>query len=243
MNNPAALNEPDEAFPYKAPSEFLKAQYAEIFCITGDLPMRLDKLVFDKVVASLVLIAALPILACVLVAYRIEGLLTPASRGPVFYYYWSISGGRRIKKWKIRSVQTRYIDPEYAALHDWRANRSEWNVAHRTAVGHFAKSYYLDELPQFWSVLKGDLSIVGPRPLAVHHYERDLAQGNVARRLMRGGILGFGHIRKGTGEMGDPKFEYEYIDQYLTRGSLGMIRLDLWILWQGLKVVIAGKGL
>jgi lipopolysaccharide/colanic/teichoic acid biosynthesis glycosyltransferase len=207
------------------------------------LPVRRDKLMFDKIVALLVLVPAAPILVGVWVAYRLEGLLRPTSCGPVFYYYWSISGGRRIKKWKIRSVQLRYIDDQYAAAHDWRANRSEWNVAHRTAVGHFAKSYYLDELPQFWSVLIGDVSIVGPRPLAVHHYERDLAQGNVARKLMRGGILGFGHIRKGTEEMGDPKFDYEYISQYLTRPTLGMIRLDLWVLWQGLKVVLAGKGL
>lgn len=243
MTSPPAATEPAEAFPYKAPSESLKAEYAEIFRLDEPLPVRLDKLLFDKVVALLVLIPALPILVAVWVAYRLEGLLRPTSRGPVFYYYWSMSGGRRIKKWKIRSVQQRYIDPQYAAAHDWRANRSEWNLAHRTAVGHFAKSYYLDELPQFWSVLKGDMSIVGPRPLAVHHYERDLAQGNIARKLMRGGILGFGHIRKGTDEMGDPKFEYEYIRQYMTLPSLGMIRLDLWILWRGLKVVIAGKGL
>lgn len=243
MTNPPKLNEPAEAFPYQAPSKTVKLEYSEIFTIDEPLALRFDKLLLDKVVALLVLIPALPILAAVWIAYRLEGLFLPTSRGPVFYYYWSMSGGRRIKKWKIRSVQQRYIDPEYAAMKDWRANRSEWNVAHRTKVGHFAKSYYLDELPQFWSVLRGDMSIVGPRPLAVHHYERDLAQGNVARKLLRGGIVGFGHIRKGTDEMGDPKFEYEYIRQYRSLSSLEMIRLDLWILWKGLKVVLRGKGL
>ena len=87
------------------------------------------------------------------------------------------------------------------------------------------------------------MSIVGPRPLAIHHYQRDLAQGNVARSLLKGGILGFGHIRKGTDEMGDPKFEYEYVRQYLNRRQLGMWRLDGWILWRGLRVVLQGKGL
>lgn len=87
------------------------------------------------------------------------------------------------------------------------------------------------------------MSIVGPRPLAVHHYERDLAQGNVTRKLIRGGILGLGHIRKGTDEMGDPKFEYEYIDKTMNLNSMKVLRLDLWIIYRGLRVVIKGKGL
>lgn len=235
--------EPEEAFPYLPPSDDLREKYADIFALVNPIPQRLDKLIFDKVISLLVIVFASPILFILWVAYKIEGIIDPNSRGPVFYYYWSISAGRKIKKIKIRAVQNKYIDPEFARMHDWRANKGEWNVAHRTRVGHFAKSYYLDELPQFWSVLVGDMSIVGPRPLAVHHYERDIAQGNVARKLLRGGILGFGHIRKGTSEMGDPKFEYEYIHEYLKRGRLGIIALDSWILWRGLKVVLEGKGL
>ena len=235
--------EPEEAFPYLPPSADLREKYADIFALTEPIPLRLDKWLFDKIVSLAVLGVAAPILGLMWCAYKIEGLIDPRSRGPVFYYYWSMSGGRKIKKLKVRAVQMRYIDPELAMQHDWRANKGEWNVDHRTRVGHFAKSYYLDELPQFWSVLKGDMSIVGPRPLAVHHYERDLAQGNVARKLLRGGILGFGHIRKGTSEMGDPRFEYEYIHKYMNLPPLGMIRLDLWILWMGLKVVTAGGGL
>ncbi len=235
--------EPEEAFPYRPPSDALRAEFADIFALQEPLGLRVDKWLFDKIVSLAVLAAAAPILAGMWMAYRLEGLLDPSSRGPVFYYYWSMSGGRRIKKLKVRAVKGAYIDPELARKHDWRANKAEWNVEHRTRVGHFAKSYYLDELPQFWSVLKGDMSIVGPRPLAVHHYERDLAQGNVARKLIRGGILGFGHIRKGTSEMGDPRFEFEYVREYMTRGALGIIALDAWILWKGLKVVLEGKGL
>ena len=86
------------------------------------------------------------------------------------------------------------------------------------------------------------MSIVGPRPLSVLHYERDLQQGNVTRRLLKGGLLGLGHIRKGTAEMGNSIYEYEYIEEYLIRSSLSLLRLDLWIIWRGLVVISKGGG-
>ena len=52
-----------------------------------------------------------------------------------------------------------------------------------------------------------------------------------------------GHIRKGTSEMGDPSFEYEYIDHYIHYPWWRLLALDLWIIWRGIRVVLQGKGL
>jgi len=210
--------------------------------MTEPLPPRFCKVVFDRVVAFFLLMLSAPILLLLKLGYLIEGWLIPENKGPMFFYYNAVSAGKVIPKYKIRLVKTKYIDPEGAARHDWIAYSAEWTPDSRTYVGRFVKKFYLDELPQFYSVLKGDMSIVGPRPLSVLHYERDRAQGNVTRLLLRGGLLGLGHVNKGTPEMGNPVYEYEYVDQYLKRSSLGILKLDLWIIWRGVLVVVSGGG-
>ena len=234
--------EPTEAFPYTPPTDDIKEKYAHIFALKEDLPSRFFKTLFDKFLAVILLSISLPILLILKIAYVIEGILIPENRGPMLFYYWGVSGGKKMKKWKLRLIKTKYIEPEGAARHDWIAFSSEWTPDSRTIVGAFAKKWYLDELPQFWSVLIGDMSIVGPRPLSVLHYERDKAQGNVTRLLLKGGLLGLGHINKGTSEMGNSLYEYQYIDEYLNRSSFGLLRLDLWIIWKGAIVILKGGG-
>lgn len=234
--------EPSEAFPYTPPSDEIKSRYSHIFDIKNPLPSRIVKVFFDKIIGIILLLISLPILFLLKCAYIVEGLLIPENKGPMFFYYWGISGGKKIKKWKIRLLKTEYIEPVGAARHDWIAFSAEWTPDSRTYVGAFAKKWYLDELPQFWSVVIGDMSIVGPRPLSILHYERDKAQGNVTRSLLKGGLLGLGHINKGTSEMGNSIYEYEYIDEYLNRSSFDLLRLDIWIIWKGLLLILKGGG-
>jgi lipopolysaccharide/colanic/teichoic acid biosynthesis glycosyltransferase len=234
--------EPKEAFPYKPPTEEIRRKYQHIFALTQPLPPRFCKVLFDKLVAAHFLLISAPILFLLKIAYLVEGWLIPENSGPMFFYYNAVSAGRVILKYKIRLIKTKYIDAEGAKRGDWLAYSAEWTPDSRTIVGQFVKKFYLDELPQFYSVLKGDMSIVGPRPLSVLHYERDRAQGNVTRFLLRGGLLGLGHVNKGTPEMGNPVYEYEYVDQYLKRSSFGLLCLDLHIIWRGMMVMVRGGG-
>jgi lipopolysaccharide/colanic/teichoic acid biosynthesis glycosyltransferase len=236
------VTEPTQAFPYTPPNDEMLQKYAHIFELKETLPPRFFKILFDKLIAIFLLLASAPIFFLLKIAFLVEGWLIPENRGPMFFYYNGVSAGKIIPKYKIRLIKTKYIDLEGAKRHDWIAYSAEWTPSSRTHVGQFVKKFYLDELPQFWSVLKGDMSIVGPRPLSVLHYERDRAQGNVTRFLLRGGLLGLGHINKGTSEMGNSIYEYEYVDQYLKRSSLSLLGLDLWIIWRGILVVIKGGG-
>ncbi len=234
--------EPKEAFPYKPPSKEVLKKYKHIFLIEKALPPRFFKIAFDKVMSFILVLISLPILFLLKIAYVIEGFLISDNKGPMFFYYNAVSAGQIVRKYKVRLIKTKYIDPVGAKRGDWIAYSAEWTPDSRTYVGQFVKKFYLDELPQFWSVLKGDMSIVGPRSISVLHYERDLAQGNVTRKLLKGGLLGLGHINKGTSEMGNPIYEYEYIDQYIKRSSFGLLCLDLWIIWKGIIVILKGGG-
>lgn len=233
---------PPEAFPYQPPTEEIRRKYRHLFEMTEPLPRRFIKVAFDKMVSAIMSLVSAPVLLLLKITYLIEGWLIPENAGPMFFYYNAVSAGKVIPKYKLRLIKTKYIDPEGAKRHDWLAYSAEWIPDSRTYVGRFVKKFYLDELPQFYSVLKGDMSIVGPRPLSLLHYEQDLEQGNITRLLLRGGMLGLGHINKGTPELGKPIYEYEYVDQYMNQSSLGLLRLDLWIIWRGFLVIVKGGG-
>jgi lipopolysaccharide/colanic/teichoic acid biosynthesis glycosyltransferase len=241
-SNDKSKVEPKEAFPYEPPTQATLTAYPHIFKLTEPLPSRFFKVLFDKIVSIILLVFSAPILLLIKIAFLIEGSLIPENKGPMFFYYNGVSAGKIIRKYKIRLIKMKHIDLEGAKRHDWIAYSAEWAPDSRTYIGQFVKKFYLDELPQFWSVLIGDMSIVGPRPLSVLHYERDRAQGNITRFLLRGGLLGLGHINKGTSEMGNPVYEYEYVDQYIKRTSLGLLCLDLWIIWRGVFLILKGGG-
>ena len=134
--------EPKEAFPYKPPSQQIKDKYPHIFALKKPLDDRLPKLIFDKLVAVFALVLAAPILLALKIAYVIEGLIIPANKGPMFFYYNAMSAGRVIPKYKIRLIKTSYIDPVGAAKGDWHAYAAEWSPESRTYVGRFVKKFY-----------------------------------------------------------------------------------------------------
>lgn len=235
--------EPEEAFVYKPPDNDLKKKYHHLFALKQPLRDRVCKLAFDKVVAASALMLSSPILVALYLAYLVEGLIIPENKGPLFFSYIASSAGKKFRKYKIRLIKTSYIDQEGAKRGDWHAYSAEWTPESRTYVGRFTKKFYLDELPQFYNILRGDMSVVGPRPLAWHHYQRDLEQGNVTRKLLKGGLVGLGHVMKGTPEMGNPVFEYEYIESYMTLSPFRLLWLDLKIIGKGIRVIFEGKGL
>ncbi|MEK1895465.1 MAG: exopolysaccharide biosynthesis polyprenyl glycosylphosphotransferase [Rhizobium sp.] len=177
------------------------------------------KRAFDIVFSIAALVLMFPICAVVAVAIKLD------SPGPVFFAQ-SRKGysGRafRILKFRSMSVMEDSTDVRQATRNDPRVTR----------VGSFIRSTSLDELPQFWNVLRGDMSVVGPRPHALVHddlYGALIAQ-YASRRHVKPGLTGWAQINGCRGET-------PTVDRMADRVRHDIWYINNWSLWLDLKIV------
>jgi len=154
------------------------------------------KRIFDIIFSLSVLLCGLPIyfiLAC---------LVTISSKGPIFYGHKRVGRGAKVFScWKFRSMYKDADERLHKILEENPQLKDEWihsqklkNDPRITPIGKFLRKTSLDELPQFWNVLKGDLSVVGPRAMVQEEIERHL--GIYAREILsvRPGITGLWQV-------------------------------------------------
>ena len=202
---------------------------------TGGVYRRSLKRAFD----ILAILAAAPI---VLPVVLILGLLARLDGGPAFYVQDRVGmGGRTFRLWKLRSM---VVDAERRLEEYLVANpaaRSEWNETQKlkndpriTRVGRLLRKTSLDELPQLWNVFRGDMSLVGPRPMMPD--QQELYPGK-AYYTLRPGLTGFWQIsdRNHSSFAGRAIFD----NQYAERLSL---LTDVAVLLQTVRTVLRGTG-
>jgi lipopolysaccharide/colanic/teichoic acid biosynthesis glycosyltransferase len=104
-------------------------------------------------------------------------------------------------------------------------------------IGHFIRKYSIDELPQFWNVLKGDMSLVGTRPPTEEEF-KEYEYHHKARLGIRPGLTGMWQV-SGRNKITDFERVVELDTEYITNWTLG---LDVRILFKTIGVVLSGKG-
>ncbi len=178
----------------------------------------------DFVVATLALIFLSPLLLVTAIAIKLT------SRGPVIFKQPRFGfNNREILVWKFRSMYTDRQDVSGAA----RTTKGDPRV---TPVGRLIRKLSIDELPQLWNVLRGEMSIVGPRPHATHmkvgdHYYFDAVRGYAARHRVKPGITGLAQVRGLRGEI-------QTIDRAKRRVELDRYYIDNWSLMLDLRIMV-----
>ena len=145
----------------------------------------LGKRLFDIFFSLFMLIACAPFFLFLIL------LVKATSKGPVFFKGIRMGqGGQLFTCWKFRTMCIDAKSKLTEILSENESFRQEWNEFHKlkkdpriTKIGKFLRKTSLDELPQFWNVLKGDLSIVGPRPVEIYQVEN--AKEEVNRYFQR----------------------------------------------------------
>lgn len=204
------------------------------------------KRVFDLFFSGSILLLGSPLFLLLIVLVKLT------SKGPAFYKGLRMGqNGQLIYCWKFRTM---CIDAE-TKLNEILAKdpklKTEWETYHKlkkdprlTKVGHFLRKSSLDELPQFWNVLKGDLSVVGPRPIEIKNPKaadqeiRERYREKTDKILsLKPGITCIWQVR-GRNELTfaqRAEMEEEYVDTHC-------FRLDLKIILKTIGVLLFPKG-
>ena len=180
------------------------------------------KVIFDRVVAALLLVILSPVMFTIALLIRVK------SGRPIFYR--QIRPGHHAKPFVIVKFRTMEQAPN---PQDELASDTD----RLTPVGRFLRSTSLDELPELWNVLRGELSLVGPRPLLVQYLDRYTPE-QARRHDVLPGITGWAAVNGRSALTWERKFELDvwYIDNW-------SLLLDLKILLRTLTTVARRQGI
>jgi Undecaprenyl-phosphate glucose phosphotransferase len=207
--------------------QFAHARFSQLGAISGlrvtrpklTRMERIEKRAFDLLVSCSALVALSPVLLAIGVLIRLE------SRGPALFRQTRYGFNQEpFKIFKFRSMRTMEDGAKVVA-----AKRDDPRV---TKLGAYLRRFSIDELPQLINVVRGDMSIVGPRPHAMSHDQRyfDRLSRYARRHNVKPGITGWAQVHGHRGEITNDQ-------QMLSRLEHDLYYVDNWSLWLDIKIV------
>jgi exopolysaccharide biosynthesis polyprenyl glycosylphosphotransferase len=201
--------------------------FSEGFCTSR--VTRAIKRIVDIALATAGLLLAAPLMAVTALLVRIE------SPGPVLYRQARVGeNGRVFTLFKFRSMR---VDAE-SGTPIWATQKDD----RVTRIGRFIRLTRLDELPQLWNVLRGDMSFVGPRPERPYFVEQLAAAipFYLERHTVKPGLTGWAQVKYRYGASMEDAMEKLRYDLYYIK-HLSIV-FDLTIVMDTVKVILSGKG-
>ncbi|MDP3995145.1 MAG: sugar transferase [Patescibacteria group bacterium] len=209
------------------------------------VPLPFLKRLFDIAVSVVLLVLFLPIAVLIVLCMAVEAVFCRLNRGPIFYTETRISAGVPFKLRKFRIFKTAAYEPIRARGEIVHTKPLEKNPDNLTGCGKVLKAFYLDELPQLWSVFCGDMTLVGPRPWNPIDYENEIAKGEFRKKAIRAGLTGPVQLHKqdAAEHGGEHKMDYEYIMFVKNKNNAAVVAHDIKLLTQSLWFMLRGQGL
>ena len=184
------------------------------------------KRLFDLVMSLIVLIVGIPLLPIVALIIKIQ------SPGPVFFRQERTGyNGKNFLCYKFRSMRVNKDADKLQATE---------NDPRKFPFGNFMRKYNIDELPQFWNVFKGDMSVVGPRPHMLYHTEKysQLIERYMVRHFVKPGITGWAQVTGYRGETRELWQMEKRVKQDIWYIENWTIWLDLRIIWMTFRTMV-----
>jgi Undecaprenyl-phosphate galactose phosphotransferase WbaP len=203
------------------------------------LPLpRMTKRLMDVVVALFGGLLLLPLLFYIAVAVKMS------SRGPILYGHERFGkDGRRFKAWKFRSMfqdanvlLEQHLEAHPELMEEWEKDHKLRYDPRSTRIGRFIRKTSLDELPQLWNVLRGDMSLVGPRPIVAAEIEK-YGQYYSLYTMVTPGITGLWQV---SGRNNTTYEERVQLDSYYVRNWSPW--LDMYLLIRTIRIVLFAEG-
>jgi lipopolysaccharide/colanic/teichoic acid biosynthesis glycosyltransferase len=193
------------------------------------MKIRVLKRGFDILFSSVVMVTGAPVFVVLYIATKVT------SQGPVFYRQERV--GRNLRPFYMYKFRSMYIDAE-----KFGPQLSSDNDPRITKWGRLIRRTRLDELPQFWNVFKGEMSVVGPRPERQHYIEQIVEKTPNYKKLLR--------VKPGITSIGQVYYGYaENVDQMRDRCRYDLLYLqninlnsDINIIFKTVKVMVQAKG-
>jgi Undecaprenyl-phosphate glucose phosphotransferase len=186
-----------------------------------DGPAHAVKGVMDRVLATLIVLLIAPLMAAIAIGVKLS------SPGPVLFRQQRHGmNGKPIEVWKFRSMRVH-------AEHDGQVTQARRGDARITPFGAFLRRTSLDELPQFFNVLQGTMSIVGPRPHALAHNEqyKTLVDRYMQRHRIKPGITGWAQVNGLRGET-------DTVTKMARRVEYDLYYMQNWSPWFDLRIIV-----
>lgn len=204
--------------------------------------IHLSKRLFDIIFSVTILTLLSPLILLALIAIKIEQIFRRRVTDPFFYSETRMSYGEPFTLYKFNIFKYEQILDAQKAGEFIHTKTFEHNDG-ITKIGWVLKQIYMDELPQFFCVLKGDLSVIGPRPINLEVYEKLMRQNIIDKNRVPGGITGNFQSHKETDGADAHALDKEYADYYHSQPWYKLLLFDFRIIFRTLKVILRARGI